>query len=313
MIKKLLIGASTVLLLGGVLFGIGSAADPRPNVTVQSDLTTTGSDTPQQSNAGSSSEDSTASLQNNHSGAPKENKREMEPFSNIEISVIGADIHVVEGDDYAVDYQFHNREVVERLEISNDTLYLSTGYNWEWKPEHGNFYVVVTVPKGTPLKVVNLSTVAGDIVIENQAYTSGALGTTSGKVALTNVTAEQVKAQTVSGAISVKESKVQDLSADNKTGHIELHGEFATVNAYSVSSPCELNGSLSEAASIETVSGEITVAVSNSASIEANSYGKIYWNECKQGYSFVKADGDAQLTLQSVSGKISVTEGTAKG
>lgn len=301
MIKKLIIGVSAVLLLGGVLFGIGSAVDSQPNVQVDGGLTTTNAGSLQGNNAGALQEHNTGSLQGN--------KQEMGQFSNIEVSVVGADIYLVEGDNYAVSYKFHNREVLERLEISNDTLYLSTGYSWDWKPDHGDFYVVVTVPKGTALNVVNLSTVAGDIVVENRAYAAGSLNTTSGEVALSNVTADQVKAQTVSGAISVKESKVQNLSAENKTGHIKLYGEFATVNAYSVSSTCELNGSLSGSASIETVSGEIVVSVSNSASIEANTYGKVYWNEMKQGYSFAKADGDAKLTLKSVSGKIRVTEG----
>lgn len=288
MTKKLLIGVSTLLLLGGVLFGIGSAVGARTKGPAEIPLTNTG----------------TGSLQ--------ENKQEMDPFSNVEISVVGADIYLVEGDNYTVAYQFHDREVIESLEVRNDTLYLSTDCNWDWKPDHGKFYVVVTVPKDTPLNVVNLSTVAGDVIVENRAYAAGELSTTSGEVALSHVTADQVNAETVSGAISVQESKVQNLSAENKTGHIQLDGEFATVNAYSVSSACELNGSLSESASIETISGEIVVSISNSASIEANTYGKVSWNSLQQGYSFAKAGGDAQLTLKSVSGKIRVNEGAAQ-
>lgn len=289
MIKKLIIGLSSILLLGGVLFGIGSAIDPHPGTHTDGD-------------PASSRPDSV-----------HDNKVEMEQFSNVEISVIGADIYLAEGDNYSVSYKFHNREVIERLEIANDTLYLSTDYSWDWKPDHGDWHVVVTVPKGTPLNIVNLSTVAGDIVVENRAYAAGSIGTTSGEVTLSSITADTVKVKTVSGAISVKESKIQNLSAENKTGNIQLYGEFATVSAYSVSSRCELSGSLSKSASMETVSGQITVSVSNSASIEAETYGNVHWNGTKQGYSFTKADGDAKLTLKSVSGKIEVTEGSDKG
>lgn len=285
MIKKLIIGLCCVLLLGGVLFGIGIAIDFKPSTDMDSQTTA------------------------NRTESEKENNEGTDKFSNIEISVIGADIYLVEGDNYSVSYKFHNREVVERLEVSNDTLYLTTDYNWHWKPENGDWHVKVTVPKGTPLNTVNLSTVAGDIVVENREYAGGSISTTSGKVTLSNITADKVKAKTVSGAISVKESNIQNLSAENKTGDIKLYGNFATVNAYSVSSLCELDGSLSESASVETVSGEIKVSVSNSASIQADTYGKIYWNGLKQGYSFTKSDGNAKLTLKSVSGKIEVKEG----
>ncbi len=288
MMRKLIIAMSTVLLMGGVMFGIGSAMDSETNVHQDSSLAAAST------------------------GALPGKKQEMEQFSSVDLSVVGADIYLVEGDNYAVEYRFHNREVLERLEVSNDTLYLSTDYSGDWKPDHGNFSVVVTVPKGTSLNDVHLSTVAGNIIVENQVCTAGALSTTAGKLELSNVTADEIQAQTVSGTISVKESKIHNVSAENKTGAIQLDGEFAVANAYSVSSACELNGSLSESASIETISGEITVSVSNSAAVEASSYGKVYWNELRQGYSFAKADGDAKLTLKSVSGKIRVTEGTVK-
>lgn len=287
MTKKLIIGMSVLLLIGGVLFGIGSMIDNQPNSKVAGDsIISLGS--------------------TKHS---QENSVKMSPFSAIEISVIGADISVLEGDTFSVDYQFHNKEVIERFEVADDTLYLSTDYDWGRQPDYGEWYVMITVPRQTPLKIVNLSSVSGDIVIENQGYTNGTLHTVSGKVALSNISADQVDAQTVSGAISVKESKVTELSVENKTGKIQLDGAFSTLYAHSVSSACELAGSLLESAAIETVSGDITVHVSDNASVEASSYGNVYWNGSNQGYSFEKSDADAKLMLKSVSGEIQVTEG----
>lgn len=227
-------------------------------------------------------------------------------FSNIDISVIGADIYLVTGDKYAISYDLHAKEIVERSEVVGDTLYFSTRFDWEWKPDYGDFRVTVTVPEDAQLNHVKLSTVAGNIVDSDRTYSEAILETTSGRIELSRMNVQRIDAKTVSGGISVTESTVSKLLAADTTGSITLDGDFGVVRAYSVSSDCKLTGTLEKEANIETVSGNISVSVGD-ASVQAASYGTVYWNEADQGHAFKKAEGETKLLLKSVSGKIRIT------
>lgn len=82
-------------------------------------------------------------------------------------------------------YMLHSREKLIRLESSGDTLYLSTGFDRQWKPNSGNRKIIITVPEGTVLGKLELSTAAGDIYFSDINFDEGDFESASGSIKLT--------------------------------------------------------------------------------------------------------------------------------
>ncbi len=194
---------------------------------------------------------------------------ELDPFQNIELSVISGDVTIAEGDTYSVEYRMHGREKVKKAEVVNDTLYFDTGFDMSWKPTSGRWYVLVTVPKGTEFESVNLKSTAGDICFSGFSFENGEFDTTSGDVTVSEVDCKTISIHTVSHDISL------------------------------------VNSTISDEATLETVSGNIEVDAPFNK-IQAKSVGNIQYNGQDQGRKFSIDQGHPDLMVKSVSGEITI-------
>lgn len=195
--------------------------------------------------------------------------KDLEPFCNIQLSVMSGDVTIEKGDSFAISYHLHGREKVKQLEVKNDTLYFDTGFDPLWKPSSGNWSVVITVPEGTEFDSLSLKSTAGDITFSSYNFQNGSFETTSGDIQISEVVCGTLRAKSVSHDISLTAAQIE------------------------------------EKAELETVSGDIR-AEGNFEGIEAKSVGKIKLNGADQARKLSLGQDKPMLIAESVSGSIHI-------
>lgn len=193
----------------------------------------------------------------------------LEPFHNIQLSVMSGDVTVEKGDSFAISYHLHGREKITQLEVKNDTLYFDTGFDPLWKPSSGNWTVVITVPEGTEFDDLSLKSTAGEIALSSYNFQNGSFKTTSGDIQLSEVVCGTLHAKSVSHDITLTAAEIE------------------------------------EKAELETVSGDIRVE-GTFEGIEAKSVGKIKLNGADQGRKLSLGQDKPMLIAASVSGSIHI-------
>ncbi len=232
-------------------------------------------------------------------------------FKNIDLSVKSANITLQEGETFQIAYHLHDREKVTQLEVIDNTLYFKTGIQLFHRVHFGDFFVTITVPKGHEMDTLTLSTVAGNIQIEDKQINGVTLKSTSGNVHFDNNTAQSGHFESVSGALSLNNNTVSKLSAKTTSGNLHAEGVYDTSTLYSVSGALSFVTSTLKSASLESVSGDVNATVPP-CSMQAKSYGKILYNGLHQGTQFSLQTNAHTLHIKSVSGRIDITEKAEK-
>ena len=313
--KKLLTAAVVLLAAGAVLLGIGTAIDRNRNDSILDLGAILQNDDQGENQAGDHqepafpgdnavSDDGSASDDAAVSG---ENAAQLalDPFSNVALSVIAADVRFEEGEAYGLRYQLHPDELVLQAEVEGENLYFSTQAK-EGASLSGDWEVVVTIPRDARLADVSVATVSGDITLSDRTMETLDLGTTSGAVEASAVTAGEIQVASTSGDIHIDDLSARSVNAASTSGAVSLTGTADSLNLGTTSGACAFSGDLTGAGNVGTVSGNIDVTVPDTA-IEANSLGEITWNGRDQGPSFHRAGDGPALTLGSVSGDICIT------
>ena len=239
-------------------------------------------------------------LAGSHSG-----KIDFEAFQNVEIDVMSPSIIFEPGDTFSAEYTLHNREKLSRAEVKDSTLYFFTEFDPNWKIDWDNWQLRITIPADTELGNINISTVAGDIIISGYELKNALMSTTSGKVQLQDMTADSLYLKNVSGNISISESHVETINSKSISGSVSLGGDFGEAELKSTSGNCILRGTITKEASLDTVSGHITADVP-APSVSAQSFGRVLLNGRKQGGTFDIENGEPSLRAKSVSGNIDI-------
>lgn len=296
MIKKIIIALLTLLIIGGTLFTIGNVISDDEISNIK--------------NISSSK----LGVENVNTENQKSNVytigelSSIDSFTDINIDVMSADIYLTYGDEYALEYNIHDREKVKIFDVSKGVLSFETTFNLDFKVDYGDWYVKVTVPKDSEIGNLNLSTVAGDVLIEDAVLKNAKLNSTSGKVTVLNSKMDTVEIKTVSDEISIKDSEILTVKAKNKADDILLTGIFSDVDINSIAGNISVNGTISERVKIESISGNIDLISTKPMEILAESIGGIEYNNKNQGYKFNNSQGDDNMYLKSVSGKIKIND-----
>lgn len=233
---------------------------------------------------------------------------QLDPFTDINIEVMSADIYLIYGDEYSLEYNIHDREKIKTFDVSNGVLNFDTTFKLDFKVDYGDWYVKVTIPKASEIADLNLTTVAGDIVIEDAVLENAKLNSTSGEVRVANSKIDMVEIKTVSSEISIKDSEITTVKAKNKADDIILTGTFGDVDISSISGNLKVDGTISDSAKIETTSGNIDIISTQLIETLAESLGKIEYNNKNQGYKFNNSQGNDKFHLKSVSGRIQIND-----
>lgn len=278
MIKKTVIVLSVVLVIGGVLFSMGSF--------IKKDF-------------------SLFSYSNSFGGSDQFLEKEVQEFSNIEVNIKSGDIIIEEGDVFSVKYNISDKEKIQRLEVVDGTLYFVTEFDdlFGLSLNHGE--VRITMPKGHNIGKLNLSSVDGDIKFSDRTIKNGILNSVSGDIILDNITSDSINCEGISGDITLRNSIITQVIGNTTSSDISVDGSFLDVTLKSVSGDCHITSDRIKKMQIETVSGDIKT-VTPSASVRAKSFGEISYNGNEQGFNFSIDGIDASLDLLSTSGEISI-------
>ena len=132
--------------------------------------------------------------------------------------------------------------------------------------------LVVEVPAslvGT-LKDLNIDVVSANVDISGVYGTETDIDTVSGEITCTDVSVNKLNLGSTSGRIVCENTKAQELNLNNVSGSIRAEGEYAEIDAETVSGEVRL--SLSTAPSkinVDGVSGSITIALPETAGFAA--------------------------------------------
>lgn len=313
--KKLLMAAVVLLAAGAVLLGIGTVIDRNRNDGI-SDLGAIlqnddqGENQAEDYQESASPGDNAVSDNDTVSGddaVSGENAAHLslDPFSNVALSVIAADVRFEEGEAYGLRYRLHPDEQVVQAEVEGETLYLSTKAK-EGASLSGDCEVVVTIPRDARLADVSVATVSGDITISDRTVETLDLGTTSGYVKASAITAGEIQAASTSGDIDITDLSAHSVNAAATSGDVSLTGTAGSLNLGTTSGACTFSGDLTGTGNVGTVSGDMDISVPD-AVIEASSLEEIIWNGQNQGLTFHRGGDGPDLTLGSVSGSIRIT------
>lgn len=276
MIKKIIIILTSLLILGTALTGIGYFMGGREPETTGSVLTS---------------------------------ETKVDQFNKIVVDVIDADVKIQHGDTFSISYRLHHMEKVEQAEVVDGTLYFVTEIErrigWHHRPHTEQHVITITVPDELALDSLNISTVDGDIEIDDRAIRSASLKSVSGDIELSGITADEVTCEVVSGEISVRKSNITEVTAEGKSADISFDGSLEYADINTVSGDCRLSSDKIKNIKIKNVSGDIEV-ITPAAGISAKSYGKINYCGENQGYQFNLPGNNAMMTLNSSSGKINI-------
>ena len=293
MIKKVIFSLLTLAIIGGSLFFIGNKISADEILKITDIPTHIEIENDKIDNQKSKVDDGINSL--------------IDSFTDINVVVMSADIYLIYGDKYSLDYNIHDREKIKIFDVSNEILNFNTSFNLDFKVDYGDWYVKVTVPKDAKIGDINLKTVSGNIIIEDAVLKTANLKSTSGEVKIISSKIDMLEIKTISNKILIKDSTILNVKAKNTSDNIILTGRFSDVDINSVSGNIKINGSISDFAKIDTISGNIDFTSTVPLEVVAESVGKIKYNNNNQGYKFNNSKNN-NFHLKSVSGKIQIND-----
>ena len=194
-----------------------------------------------------------------HFGNPTQNTveladRESEPFENIDVLMVAADVEFVTGSSYGYEFTFTGTEE-PTVEIKGGTLrVVEDDNNWRfnifglWNVFDNQAKLTVYVPSDVTLNSVGISTASGDTVISGEEVSiktldcqsaSGGITASnlnleqlkidvaSGDVKLTSITAKDAKINMVSGSLYYDKATLDSLVLDMASGDATIKGTIA--------------------------------------------------------------------------------------
>ncbi|MDE5539874.1 MAG: DUF4097 domain-containing protein, partial [Bacilli bacterium] len=236
-------------------------------------------------------------------------------FSSLKTNLKSYDLRIEESKNSNVTVEVYSSKGKNdiRIELQNNTLSINqVGSTFCFGFCFSSNEIVVYIPKNNQYKF-NLKTISGDISVKIPITTPSEIETTSGDIyasfisnGITKSTSgeividhtENMNASTTSGDIIIK--KVEQLNAKSTSGDINISNLTASGNLKTTSG--EINVSeftIKEDSEMSSTSGDITVNLTNEASVNASS---------RSGDKDIKymRNGIHELKLTTTSGDITV-------
>lgn len=308
------------ILVAAVAFGMVMLHILSPKTTVEGPVPTASGLNNQASRSDASSPDTGEA----DGGLPLQYEAKVEPFTEIVVDVVAAEIRVELGDDYGLRYDLCEQEIVDRAGVEGQTLYFIS-HN---KPdENGNQrygQVCITVPAGADLGNLQFSTVSGGVTIPEVSCGCVKLDTVSGDSVLncavedtvtvdgTSASVEfggqcrQLEMDTTSGGLTFT-GQADTVWLDTTSGDLRFSGTAGSVWMNATSGSVRIQGTVTDQVQVDLVSGDIDVtAVDPAVTAEGRD---IAYNGQRVGEdSWSRQGSGCTLTLGTVSGSISIQD-----
>lgn len=242
---------------------------------------------------------------------------ELDPYENISITALSADITIKRGDTYTLEYKLHPREEAKQAQVVGDTFYFSTDftnkYREEWDTNLYDWFIILSIPENKDLNRVEIRTVEGDIMLSNWDIEYANIRTTSGEIWLSDIQSKYVKLESVTESVEVFASNIDNLDVYTVSDSIKVEGNFNNVNIANMSDICEFNGVIRQSMSISSVSGDIILKIQENADIKATTFKNIFFNDKKYQFSLNHSTQKSiyeykipQIELNTTGGRIKI-------
>ncbi len=184
--------------------------------------------------------------------------KEVQEFSELELSSSFIDLQVVAGDSYKVE-SCVPEQLTPKIKEENGKLIVEQPQtiNIGFQMINCTIYYKVTVPEGTALKAAIHST-SGDIKVSD-VDVSGHVSATSGDCSFVNMKGSELAAETTSGAIYLSNATYEKLDFVNTSGGITIENVTATDTAKfkNTSGGVTMDSLTGESIVVDTTSGDV--------------------------------------------------------
>lgn len=228
----------------------------------------------------------------------------VEPFTEVDVDVVAADIRMEIGEGYALRYSLPDGERVERCEVKNGTLALVSADGDAWRSTGDTGEVCITVPASAVLKDLRLSCVSGSVTVPEITCDNLTVDNTDGNVTLDCTASGQVQVDSTSGSLQFG-GRCGRLEVDSTTGSLTFTGTVDSVVMDTTSGDVSVSGTVAREIQADTTSGDIAVTAADpTVTAEGHS---IRWNGQKMpGEEWSRQGTGCEVTLDTVSGSITV-------
>lgn len=232
---------------------------------------------------------------------PQQYDGPVDPFTDVSIDVVAADIRVETGTGYGLRYDLSAGERVRKMEVSDGTLYLLSD-DRDDPAQRGE--VCITVPENADLGELRLSCVEGDVTVPAISCRSLTVDNTAGDALLDCRAAGDVTVDNTAGSLRFGGS-CRKLEGDITMGNLECTGSAEQVTLDTVAGNVTVSGSVTGEIRADTTSGNITVTADDPSGTADGPMIR-YNGQTVEGHSWSGQGSGCALTLSTLSGKIDI-------
>ena len=224
---------------------------------------------------------------------------DLDSFSSVNITGAIMDVEIRKGDSFKLHYECNKEKFIPEYVVENGNLKItqkkSSGFTLFSFSSNAKCMIVLTVPDGTNLSDLKISSDTGDLIISD-------------------IVVEKANIETDTGDVKVNNANLGNLIADTDTGDIIFDGDtLADVKMTSDTGDITIKNSTMAGVEIESDTGDIKVACglkmeSYNASLTTDT-GSVNINGKSQGdkYSVDSTDGTGlKMKMSTDTGDITV-------
>lgn len=290
-----------------------------PQNTVEGPLPTDNAPAPQSSGTASLADgkDADGTLPLHYDG-------EVDPFTEIAVDVVSAEIRVETGDRYALRYTLCDNEIVDRAGVEGQTLYLTSHNKPNQSGSTGVGEVCITVPADADLGELQFSTVCGGVDMPALSCDSLRVENIAGNSVLDCVVEDNVTVDSISGTVRFGgqcgqlevnatsggltfTGKADAVLLNTTSGDLDFTGTADTLAMDAASGSARIEGTVAEQVRVEMISGNIFVTAADPAvtakgdSIQYNGQhvGKISWSRQGSGCTLILETSSGSVSIQT--------------
>lgn len=232
---------------------------------------------------------------------PRQYDGPVDPFTDVCIDVVSADIRVETGSGYGLRYDLSEGESVRKMEVSDGTLYLLSD-DRDDPAQRGE--VCITVPEDAVLSELRLSCVEGNVTVPAIQCQTLTVDNTAGDAVLDCQASGDVTVDNTAGSLRFGGS-CRTLQGDITMGNLECTGSAEQVTLDTVAGNVTVSGTVTGEIRADTTSGNIMVTADDPSGTADGPVIR-YNGQAVEGHSWSSQGSGCALTLSTMSGKIDI-------
>ena len=250
-------------------------------------------------------------------------------IENVVIEVESAEVYIDSCADETVTFEYENdgnpnQKLLYKFDYKQKgrTVYASI----KKQPGLSNFFKTLGCPdislyvgiNNDAIKKISVRTMSGEVTVNEIGVNQLKINSMSGDITLEDCSVKASQLSTMSGDINIDMNEASSLAVSSISGDIEFDGSSESMHVKTTSGDVELTVTNENSdITVSTVSGDINIELENASGFVANvnsTAGSISLSydgedrEVTRSGNYIMGEGQAKLSLNSVSGDIDVSD-----